>query len=232
MTIPSIKVPMYEMKLPLTGEVVKYRPFLVKEEKILINAHEQGEINDLINAVGDVVSDCTDNKITVNSPIFDVQWAFLQIRGKSIGELLEFYLVCPHCDHKEAKSVDVNEFALKKQIGHTNKVNFGDGTIVEMRYPNFHHFATLFEDKSPSGVYEVVAECIHTITDSDQVFENTDQTHKEMLDWVNNLTPEQFSKLENFFITMPTLQKEIQYNCTKCGGDVHVVIDGIRNFFE
>ena len=240
MKIPTIKVPTYTMTLPDTTDPIKYRPFLVKEEKVLINAIEQisGEKNEtsklleFIDAIGSVVSDCTDGKIDVEmAPMFDVQYAFLQIRGKSIGETSEVYLTCPTCGYRLAKSIHVNDFVMKHQTGHTKDIDLGDGTVITMRYPTMHHYVSLFTDDNEQSVYQVVSECIDKIVDPEQVFINDGSDKAGMLELVNNMTPEKFEKLEKFFETMPVLAHTINYTCAKCQAENSVTVDGIRNFF-
>lgn len=234
MTIPLIKVPRYKMTLPFSKEVVEYRPFLVKEEKILIMAKESQDANTIIEAMGDVVRDCTGGKIDVNNdPMFDVQYAFLQIRGKSIGEEIEYFLRCGKCDNKTTTSTNVNDFTLQTHLGHSNVIKLDHTTTVTMRYPTFNHFIKLFDnDEELRNIYEVVAECIKTIVTDEEVTEVKKEDKKEMVQFVDNLLPEQFERLEQFFTTIPILQYTATYVCGECGETNHVRVDGINNFFD
>lgn len=231
MNIPLVKVPSYTMKL--LDREIKYRPFLVKEQKILLLANESEDKELILQTVGDIVRECTFGAIDIESaPMFEVQQAFLMIRGKSVGEVMEFYSVCGACDHRIPTSLSVNDFSLKTTPGHTNKIILDNDFSVTMRYPTFKHFAMLFGEESEDAVYQVIAECIHEVFTNDEVFINTNETKKEIREFLDNLTVQQLEKLENFFITMPLLQHRIEFICPKCQKENILMVDGISNFFE
>ena len=234
MSIPMIKVPSYIMKLPYSQQEVKYRPYVVREEKLLIMANESEDVTIVMDAVGDVIKACTFDAIDIKTaPLFDVQYAFLQIRGKSIGEMLEFNCICGECEARMPVSIAVTEFKIKTTPGHTNKIQLDDNFHVTMKYPTFQHFTKLYVDEnSDQNVYEVLAECIESIYTDDEVFTNTGNNHQDFRDFVENLTVPQFEKLENFFVTMPILVKVIEYDCVECNRKNIITIDGITNFFD
>jgi hypothetical protein len=235
MTIPLIKVPRFTMTLPLSKETVEYRPFLVKEEKILIMANEEEIYSDIIEAMTDIVRDCTFGKIDAKKcSMFDAQYAFLQIRGKSIGENIEFVLICsnPECGAKTPANLNINQFSLKENEGHSSTIDLGEGTTVVMRYPSFRHYAKLFNDDGVENTYDVVAECVEKIITEEEVYLNDESNFSEMRSWVDNITPEMFEKIEEFFVTMPILGKQLDYTCEHCQTKNSIVVDGIRNFFE
>lgn len=232
MNIPMVKVPTFKMTLPFTKEEVKFRPYIVKEEKILIMARESDDNNAMIEAVGDIVKECTFGKIDINTtPMFDVQYAFLQIRGKSIGEKFDFNCVCGGCKTTIPVSVDISEFELSVTPGHTNKIQLDENFTVLMKYPSIKSFIKLYFDDSENAIYDVVADCIDTIYTEDEVYKNDGTDNKLFLEFLENLTVKQFENLERFFVTMPIIQKDIQFDCPKCQEKNRTLINGISNFF-
>lgn len=232
MNIPMIKVPTFTMKLTHTNREIKYRPYLVKEEKLLTMANEAENIDDILLAVGDIVKACTFDAVDIEKDaMFEVQQVFLNIRGKSVGENIEFYSVCGHCQDRAEANISTSEFALKTTPGHTNKIVLDDNFSVLMNYPTFKHFMQLYITEEENVIYQVIAECIHTVYTNDEVFVNTKETFKDMREFVDNLILQQFEKLENFFITMPILKYEHRYTCEKCEYKNVLILDGISNFF-
>jgi len=234
MSLPVVAVPRFITELPISKLKVSFRPFLVKEEKSLIMANESGEAKDVTNAVTQIVEACTDGVVTAkNGSMFDMQHMFLQIRAKSIGETIEFYLVCTKdgCNHKVSREINVEEFKLHETPGHTHVIDLGNGLQVEMRYPNFDMFSRLYESEEEDVIYDVVAACIGKIITPEEVVENNGEDPTEWRTFVDNLTPEQFAKLEVFFDTMPVLQYNTTYTCEACQTVNDVTIDGVRNFF-
>jgi hypothetical protein len=233
MNIPMVKVPTFTMTLPFTKEEVKFRPYVVKEEKLLILANETETITDAISAIGDIIKNCTFNVIDIETtPMFDVQYAFLQIRGKSIGEIIEYQCNCGTCNHTTPASVSVKDFTLKTTPGHTNKIMLDDGFYVTMKYPTFKHFSMLYDTDDEEKTFDAICECIDTIYNNEEVFKYSPELHKDFREFLDNLTVQQFEKIENFFITMPILQYTTSYVCTNCQNDNSIVIDGISNFFD
>lgn len=234
MSIPVVKVPTFVMTLPLSGEEITYRPFLVKEEKLLILANEGNIIKDITDAVVRLVEDCTFSvmKSSVYS-MFDIQYAFLQIRGKSISEVIDFYLICDSCQHKTETTVRVDQFAFRHTEGHSKVVEISSGIKINMRYPSFEKYGMLYDNGEDGAVFDVVASCVESIVSDDEVFKNDSKDALlEVREYLDNMTPEQFAKLESFFTTMPVLEHVITYKCGGCETENTVVIDGVRNFFE
>lgn len=232
MNIPMVKVPTYTMTLPYSKKEVKFRPYVVKEEKILIMARESDDNNSMLQAVGDIVRECTFGAIDIEKdPMFDIQYAFLQIRGKSIGEKFDFNCTCGECSVTIPVSVDVSEFVLSVTPGHTNKVELDENFKVILKYPTIKSFIKLYFDNDENAIYEVVADCIETIYTNDEVYQNDGTDKKMFFDFLENLTVQQFEKLEKFFITMPIIQKDITFDCPKCSAKNRTLINGISNFF-
>lgn len=228
-----VKVPTFSMTLPVSKEVIDYRPFLVKEEKLLVLASEANEVESALRAIGDIVENCTFGKVKLEKYcLADMQYAFLQIRGKSIGSEINFYLICGVCGQKHLTSISVEDFGVKmsKKLETTFSL---DGNIqVEMKYPNLLHYTKLFNSPDESAVFDVVADCVSKIFNEEEVFENTKESLSEVREFLDNLTPEQFEKFEEFFVNMPVLFKELNFTCVQCETSNTLIVDGIQNFFE
>ena len=230
--IPSVALPKHTTKLPVSGEEITFRPFLVKEEKILLLAAESGEVKDIVSATIDIVEACTECAVNRNSPMFDVMHMFLHIRGKSVGETLEFNIGCDNeeCEIRTDVSVGVDDFVVTKFPNHTNELKFGNVTVV-MRYPTFDVFTELMESDDVERIYNIVAKCIVRIITPDESIENDDPSKLgDFREFIENVTPEQFEKFEKFFDTMPRIVGHAGYLC-KCGTKNEIKIDGVRHFF-
>lgn len=228
-----VKVPKFSMTLPVSKEEMEYRPFLVKEEKLLVLANEASDVETALRAIGDVVENCTFGKVQLEKYcLADMQYAFLQIRGKSIGSDINFYLICGECGHRHLTSVAVDEFETKMPKKLETVFSLDGDIRVEMKYPNLSHYTKLFDDPSETAVFDVVSECIVKIFNEEEVFENSKETRKEVREFLDNLTPEQFEKFEEFFVNMPVLYKELKFTCSSCSKDNMLIVDSIQNFFD
>lgn len=233
MNIPLVKVPTFTLHLPYSKRDIKYRPYLVKEEKLLTMANESENTEDILQAIGDIVKSCTFDQVDIETdPMFEVQQVFLQIRGKSVGENLEFYSICGNCEHKTDTTMSVNDFTLKTTPGHSNTIKLNENFSVVMKYPTFRHFTKLYVTEEENAIFDVICECIDKVYSDDEVFENTKDTSREVKQFLENLTLQQFEKIENFFVTMPILQHQITYDCPSCSFKNTLLIDGITNFFD
>lgn len=234
MSIPLVKVPRYQMTLPFSGEVVDYRPFLVKEEKLLVMAKDSGDKGLIIRTVGDIVRDCTDGKVDSSvSPMFDVQYAFLALRGKSVGEDIEYFLVCGKCGFKTTALTKSEEFKLIQTAGHSNTVIVDDEIRLTMKYPTFDHFMKIFGETEDGqiDVDGVVDECVDTMITREEVIKITKDNIGDLRAFIDSMLPAQYDRLEKFFETMPVFQCSKEYQCERCGTNNVVNIGGINNFF-
>ena len=236
MALPKLTTPTYELEIPSTDEKIKYRPFLVKEEKILMMAMESKASADITQAVKDIVSECTFNKVKIdNMPMFDVEYIFLQIRSKSVGEISKLKLLCP--DDKETYAdVEVDLNAVKVQVGddHTNKIELGNGMGMIMKYPTIDSFAESgIKDINPSNMLEVISTCIEQIYEEDgkKTYDTKDQTKKEVTDWIEQLNTKQFKDVQNFFDTMPKLKHDITIKNPKTKKESKITLLGLNDFF-
>jgi len=240
MPLPTIETPTYELKLPSSNKKVKYRPFLVKEEKILIIALESQNQNDITNAVTDVLKKCILTKgIDVDSlPTFDIEYLFLNIRAKSIGEDIKLTVTCP--DDRETKvpvTVYVDEIKVIKPKGHTTDIVLDDNMTLRMKYPSLTQFIEnnfSIDDASESIVnktFKVVADCMDTVYTEEDAWEAKDYTPSERLEFIEQLNSKQYKKVEKFFETMPKLSHTIEVvnpNTKKKGS---VILEGLADFF-
>lgn len=231
MALPKQQLPIFQTKIPSTGELVKYRGFTVKEEKALLLAQETDDPTVILNAIIEVLEACLQGEIDVKSLAhFDVEYLITMVRAKSVGEVIELSMYCDtDPNHRRIPvTVDVSKIEVKTPLGHNKVISLYDDVGVTMKYPTVEKFMA-FENMT--GV-DALVECIDNIFTTDEVFDSKDQTREELLDFVQSLTKTQFRKIEQqFFKTMPTYEHEIEYKCSDCGHVHKKVIRGISNFF-
>ena len=236
MALPKINTPTYELVVPSTDEKIEYRPFLVKEEKILLIAMESGKQKDIITAIKQIVTACTFGKLKIGRmPMFDVEYLFLNIRAKSVGEISELKLIAP--DDKKTKvdvEVDLSTIQVQEEEGHTNKIELTDEMGIYMQYPTVDTFGESgISDINASNMLEVITGCIAQIYDKkgEEVFEAKDQTKKELIEFVEQLNSKQFADVQSFFDTAPKLKHEITIKNPKTKVESKVVLSGLGDFF-
>ena len=238
MPLPKIATPTYELELPSTGATVKYRPFLVKEEKVLVIALESEDNKQITNAIKAVLKSCILSKgIKVETlPTFDIEYLFLNIRGKSVGEDLEVNIICPD-DNKTQVPVTINldDIQVQKDDNHTNKIKVDDSIMMEMRYPSLDQFIKNnfdFNDKNAMDQsFDLIASCIDKIYTEDEVWAAADCTKKEMKDFLEQMNSNQFKEIEKFFETMPKLSHSISVTNPETKVESEVVLEGLASFF-
>ena len=240
MPLPTIETPTYELKLPSSNKKVKYRPFLVKEEKILIIALETKNQSDITNAVTDVLKKCVLTKgIDIDTlPTFDIEYLFLNIRAKSIGEDIKLTVTCP--DDGKTKvpvTIYVDEIKVIKPKDHKIDIVLDDKMSLRMKYPSLNQFIENnfdTEDESETIVdktFRVVADCMDTIFNGEDAWEAKDYSAQERLDFVQQLNSQQYKKVENFFSTMPKLSHTIEVVNPNTKEKGSVVLEGLADFF-
>ena len=236
MALPKLTTPTYELEIPSTDEKISYRPFLVKEEKILLMAMESGKNEDIVNAVKQIVSECTFNKLKLGTmPMFDVEYIFLNIRAKSIGEVSKLKLLCPD-DNKTYANVEVNLEEVQVQVSddHTNKIELTDSMGMIMTYPNIDSFTENgIQDINASNMLDVIGTCILQIYEDkgEKVYEAKDQTKKELVEFIEQLNTKQFQDVQKFFDTMPRLKHTIKVKNPKTKKTSDVTLSGLNDFF-
>ena len=236
MALPKIDVPIYELTVPSTDEKIKYRPFLVKEEKLLLIAMESGENSDILRAVKDIVDACTFNKMKIgNMPMFDVEYIFLQIRSKAVGEVSTLRVLCLDDMKTYAKvEVDLNEIEVRVTDAHTNKIELSDEMGVIMKYPTVDSFVeNKIDDISPANMLDVIITCIDKIYDKkgEEVYDSKDSSKKELMDFVEQMNTTQFQDVQAFFDSMPKLRHEITVVNPKTKVENKVALSGLNDFF-
>ena len=236
MALPKIDVPIYELTVPSTDEKIKYRPFLVKEEKLLLIAMESGENSDILRAVKDIVDACTFNKMKIgNMPMFDVEYIFLQIRSKAVGEVSTLRVLCLDDMKTYAKvEVDLNEIEVRVTDAHTNKIELSDEMGVIMKYPTVDSFVeNKIDDISPANMLDVIITCIDKIYDKkgEEVYDSKDSSKKELMDFVEQMNTQQFQDVQAFFDSMPKLRHEITVVNPKTKVENKVALSGLNDFF-
>ena len=236
MALPKLTTPTYELEVPSTDEKVQFRPFLVKEEKILLIAMESGKPGDIIEAVKQIVNQCTFDKLDLNNiPMFDVEYIFLQIRAKSVGEVSKLRLLCPD-DKKTQVEVEVNLDDIKVHVdeGHNNKIELDNKMGMVMTYPSIDTFKNsgITEIKADNMI-DVISTCILQIyeDDGEKVYETKDQTKKELGEFLEQLQTIHFRKVQAFFETMPKLKHTIKVKNPKTKKESEIVLAGLNDFF-
>ena len=236
MALPKLTTPTYELEIPSTDEKVKYRPFLVKEEKILMMAMESKKNADIVQAVKDIVSECTFNKVNMSDlPMFDVEYIFLNIRSKSVGEVSKLKLLCPD-DGKTYADVELDLNEVKVQVGddHTNKIELDNGMGIIMTYPTINSFSDSgIKDINASNMLDVISSCILQIYEEDgkKTYDPKDQTKKELTEFIEQLNTKQFREVQKFFETMPKLKHDITIKNPKTKKESKITLTGLNDFF-
>ncbi len=239
MPLPKIATPTYTMELPSTGKRIEYRPFLVKEEKLLVIALESEDTKQITNAIKAVLKACVITKgVKVESlPTFDIEYLFLNVRGKSVGEDLDVNIVCPD-DEKTQVQVQINldDIQVEKSEDHNKRIALDNNLMMEMKYPSLNEFIKnnfdFQEGKNQmEQSFELIAQCIDKIYNEEEVWTASDCTKKEMNDFLESMNSSQFKEIENFFTTMPKLSHTIEVTNPNTGVKSDVVLEGLASFF-
>ena len=238
MPLPKIATPTYELVLPSTEKTVRYRPFLVKEEKLLVLALESEDNKQITTAIKTVIKSCVSTKgIKVETlPTFDIEFLFLNIRGKSVGEELEVNIVCPDDKVTEVPVViDLDDIQIQKVDDHTNQIKIDDSIMMEMKYPSLDQFIKnnfdFNEGNQMDQSFELIASCIDKIYTEDEVWSTADCTKKEVKEFLDSMNSSQFKEIEHFFETMPKLSHTITVKNPKTKVESDVVLEGLASFF-
>jgi citrate lyase gamma subunit len=238
MVLPRIATPTYELELPSTEQTIKFRPFLVKEEKLLVIALESEDTKQITNAIKTVIKNCIETKgVKVETlPTFDIEYLFLNIRAKSVGEEIDVNIICPD-DEETSVSVKINVDDIKVQTNedHTNKIKLDDTLMMEMKYPSLEQFIkNNFDISNNSAIdqsFELVASCVNKIYNEDEVWVAADVTKKELMDFLDQMNTAQFKQIEKFFETMPKLSHTIKVKNPNTEVESEVVLEGLSSFF-
>ena len=238
MPLPKIATPTYELELPSTGKSIKYRPFLVKEEKVLVIALESEDTKQITNAIKAVLKNCVLTKgIKVETlPTFDIEFLFLNIRGKSVGEEIEVNIVCPDDGETNVPVfIDLDSIQVETSDDHTNQIKLDSDLMMEMKYPSLEQFIKnnfdFQEGNQMDQSFELIATCIDKIYNEDEVWATADCTKKEVKDFLESMNSSQFKEIEKFFESMPKLKHTIEVTNPNTKVKSEVVLEGLASFF-
>lgn len=238
MPLPKICTPSYELELPSNGETVKFRPFLVKEEKLLLLALQSEDTKQITTAMKTVIKNCIETKgVKIESlPTFDIEYLFLNIRGKSVGEEIEVNVFCPDDNETEVEvKINIDDIKVQKNPDHTNKIKLDDNLMMEMKYPSLDQFIKnnfdLTSGNQLDQSFELVATCVDKIYNAEEVWSAADVTKKELLEFLDQLNTSQFKDIEKFFETMPKLSHTVKVINPKTKVESEVSIEGLSSFF-
>ena len=240
MPLPKINTPTYELEIPSTGKKIKYRPFLVREEKILVMALESEDMGQITNAIVEILSDCiiTRGVKVAELATFDIEYLFLNVRAKSVGEEIEVNVTCPDDGETQVElKIGIDTIKVQKDKKHTNIIKLDDTLSMKMKYPSVNQFVeNNFEvDTANTGVdqsLDMISSCIEMVYNDDECWSASDCTQKEMMEFVEQMNTKQFKEIENFFITMPKLSHTIKVKNPNTKKDNEVVLEGLASFFS
>jgi ribosomal protein L44E len=237
MALPINETPIYTLELPSTKGKLKYRPFLIKEEKALLIAQQSEDPVVMVDTLKEVIKSCIKDEVDVDAfATFDLEYVFTQIRAKSVGEIIELKLRCDDCTDEKAVGtafIDLTKLKVYISEDHTNKISLYDDVGIVMKYPTIDVLKTMdvLDSNDLDQVFDVITDCIDYIFTSKEVFYAKEQTKEELLEFLNNLTSEQFENVQKFFETMPRLKQEIEYTCPVCNKKHNKVLEGLQSFF-
>ncbi len=237
MSLPKPPVPTYELELPSTGKTIKYRPFLVSEEKVLLMAMESEDEKQITNAVKDIIKSCVQTRgIKIDDlASFDIEYLFLNIRGKSVGEEVEMKITCTDDNETQMNYVlDISEVQVQKDPKHSSKIMLDDTSGLVMKYPGMDQFIQtqiMLKSLNAEEVFDIIVDSVYQIFSGEDVYEAKTTPKKEIEDWIGGLTSKQFEKIKDFFATMPKLSHTFKLKNPNTGVESEYTIEGLVNFF-
>ncbi len=237
MPLPKISTPTYELVLPSSNKKIKYRPFLVKEEKILIIALESQDQKQIANAVKNIIASCILSRgIKVEKlSTFDIEYLFLNIRGKSVGEDIEVMVTCPDDEKTQVPmSINIDSIQVKKSDEHSPDIKLDDQFTLRMRYPSLSEFIKsnfTMDDMKVDDTFELIASCVDQVYSEEESWTQEDCTKKELMEFIEQLNSSQFKEIEKFFDTMPKLSHTVKVTNPNTKVESEIVLDGLQNFF-
>jgi len=236
MALPQVVLPTYELEIPSNGKKIKYRPFVVKEEKLLLLALETNDEKQIEEAVKTTLKGCIQTRVKIeNLAIFDLEYIFLQIRAVSVGEIVEMKVTCKDDDTTKVQyNLNLSEVNVIKPEGHSNKIMLSDDMGVIMKYPQWNDFiigSVMGQSPSAEGIVEIIADCVDQIFDSEDVYDSSTTSKKEFVQFVENITNAQFEKIQQFFQSCPRLEHKFTVINPNTGVPSEFVLTGLSNFF-
>ncbi|MEC7875646.1 MAG: baseplate protein [Pseudomonadota bacterium] len=236
MALPVVSNPTYELKLHSVDHKIKYRPFLVKEEKILLTALEGGLTEDIVRATKEIISNCClDDSIDVQKlPAFDIELFFLNLRARSVGETVEIQMACQKtkdCEGETPVKVNLEKIGLEINKDHTDEIKLTNKIKVKLKYPDIDRMTRPPEESQMDSIFEITKACIESIWEDDEIHDIRDYTEQELEDFIMSLNQQQFGKLIGYFNTMPKLKHKVEFTCPTCGSKQESVLEGLQSFF-
>ena len=233
MALPKLDTPTYQLELPSNQQVIKYRPFLVKEQKILMMAQDADNKEDTYGMLSEIIDGCTFNTIDISTmPLFDFEYLFMQIRCKSVGESAEVSVLCPDDNITRVPvTIDLSDIDVQIEDTHSNVIGVNENIKIIMRYPTVNDIKSVDNAEVMKNAMKLIKTCIHEIHDGDTIHNTIDATAKELDDFIDSLPTEVFEKLGNFFNTMPRVKHTITYNNPKSGKEFKLTLNGANDFF-
>ena len=232
MALPKLETPIYETELPSTGKKIKYRPFLVKEQKLLLIAQESKDTKETMQSMTQLIDACTFNKIDVStSPLFDIEYLFLRIREKSVGSKITIMITCP--DDNETKvpvKMDLKDVNVQMTAGHTNEIKISKDIKIIMKYPLLSDIAKVEIEGSDNSVFSILQQCVHEIHHGDTIYHKVDMTDKDLEEFIDSFSTQQFELVTEFFETMPKLRHIVNVTNPNTKVKSEVVIEGLDSF--
>lgn len=230
MALPVINTPKYEVSLPSDGRKISFRPFLVKEEKILMMAMESNNQKEIGKTVCSIVDSCVDEDIKSSTlPIYDLEFLFLNLRGRSVGESVDLKVKCEGCSADNPVNIDLTDLNVIKPEGHDSKIQLTEDVGMVMKCPSFVQASEAEDSKDPLAI---IYKCIDYVYDGKTIYKSSDISEKEMSNFIDGLNHKQLEKINKYFDTMPRIEKEIKFTCGVCKKENSVSLRGIQDFFE
>lgn len=244
MALPKLEFPVYKMELLSNNKKISFRPFLVKEQKLLLMATESEETKDVIDVVKQICKNCIIDEIDLETlPVFDIEYIFLNLRARSVNEVVELKYRCNNkvvgenneekvCGNLEKYTINLlEEIKPTRDQTHSPKIMFSDNLGVMMRYPTFEMIENLKGRSEEEILFELLVNCIDYIFDKDEIYYAKDHTQEELMEFVDNLQQKDLEKIQHFFETTPKIKHDLKFKCRKCNYEEDIVIEGLQNFF-
>lgn len=234
MALPILNTPRFELDLPISKKTISYRPFLVKEEKVLLMALESQDQKQIMKAMHDIVDSCTYGEVKAKQlPVGELEWIFLKLRSKSVGETSHVGIKCTSCGETHETDINLEDIVLDAANIVSNKIMLTDTVGVMMKYPSSDDVLKNIDSKKSDveNSYAVIAACLDKIFDTENVYDVATQTKQEVQDFIDSLNKKQFEKIKDFFDKLPKLKHELGFKCEKCGAQNDVVLEGMESFF-
>lgn len=234
MALPKLEAPKFNVTIPSSGENIEYRPYLVKEEKMLLLAMESNDEKQIMTAMTDLINVCTFNKVDAKKlPVFDIEYLFLKLRAKSVGETAALSLQCTKEGCEARTEVDVNmdliEVMMPEKI--QNKIEITDEVGMVLKFPTLATISTKKRNNQVDQMIDVLVACIDYIYDANDVYNASDETHESLVEFVESLNSDQFKKVQGFFENSPKVSTDVEWKCIECGHENSLKLEGLQSFF-